>query len=213
MPAEPFDALARHRLIPVVVLEDAAHAAPLAEALVAGGLPCAEVTFRTPAALEAIRAMAARGDMLVGAGTVLTVAQVRDATAAGARFVVSPGLDPAVVEFCQRRGVPVIPGVATPTDLTRAVALGLGVVKFFPAEAFGGRATLRALAGPFPDLRFVPTGGVSPDNLPDYLRMPEVLACGGSWLTAPRLYAGGDYSEVTRVTAAAVRIVAGSERG
>lgn len=196
--------IAATRLLPVVVLEDAASAEPLAAALTAGGLRAIEVTFRTAAAADAIRAMAERPDLLVGAGTVLTPAQVDQAAEAGARFVVSPGFSPAVVRHCQERGLPVFPGAATATEIQMALDAGLETVKFFPAEQLGGAAMIKALAAPFRSVRFIPTGGVNTDNLADYLALPSVLAVGGTWMVAPALLAAGRWAEVTRLTSAAV---------
>ncbi|MEU2664391.1 bifunctional 4-hydroxy-2-oxoglutarate aldolase/2-dehydro-3-deoxy-phosphogluconate aldolase [Micromonospora sp. NPDC007220] len=192
------------RILPVVVLDAARDAAPLAEALVRGGLPCAEVTFRTDAAAESIRVMSERGDLLVGAGTVLTPAQVDRAVEAGARFVVTPGFSPAVVRRCQEAGVPVFPGVATGTEIQMALDAGLDTVKFFPAEQLGGVAMIKALAAPYRSVRFVPTGGVNTANLADYLALPAVLAVGGTWMVAPDLIAAGRWDEVAARTAAAV---------
>ncbi|HEX5331077.1 MAG TPA: bifunctional 4-hydroxy-2-oxoglutarate aldolase/2-dehydro-3-deoxy-phosphogluconate aldolase [Cellulomonas sp.] len=196
------------RLLPVVVLDDASAADALAGALVAGGLPVAEVTFRTAAAQDAIRVMADRGDVLVGAGTVVTVAQVDQAVAAGARFVVSPGLSRAVVERCQELGVLAVPGVVTATEIQAALELGLTTVKFFPAGTSGGAAAIAALAAPFAGVRFVPTGGVGPANLHEYLALPSVLAVGGSWMVARDRIAAGDFAGITQLTAAAVALAA-----
>lgn len=207
MDTDPIQRLARLRVVPIVTLRDARYAGPLAEALHAGGLPCAEVTFRTAAAAPAIRALVSHGDLLVGAGTVLTVDQVRQAVDAGATFVVTPGIVPAVIDHCLERGIPIVPGVATPTDIAQAAVRGLRVVKFFPAEAFGGCATLRALGAAFPAVRFIPTGGIGPHNLGDYLRVPQVIACGGSWLTAPQLYENGDFAAVTRAAQEAIELI------
>ena len=201
-------AITDRRLLPVVVLHDAAAAAPLADALVAGGLPVAEVTFRTPAAEAALRALSARADLLVGAGTVVHPDQVDRAADAGARFVVSPGLSAAVVHRCQARGLSVLPGVATATELLAALDLGIDVVKFFPAETSGGLAAVQALAGPFPDVRFVPTGGIGAAQLGSYLAHPAVLAVGGSWMVAPPLIAERDFAEITRLTVTAVAAAA-----
>jgi 2-dehydro-3-deoxyphosphogluconate aldolase/(4S)-4-hydroxy-2-oxoglutarate aldolase len=192
------------RILPVVVLADAKAAEPLAGALMAGGLPCAEVTFRTDAAAEAIEIMARRPELLVGAGTVVSPAQVDRAVDAGARFIVSPGFGPAVVRRCAERGVPVFPGVATATEIQMALDAGLRTVKFFPAQQLGGAAMVKALAAPFRDVRFVPTGGVTTANLADYLSVPAVLAVGGTWMVAPDLLAAGDWTEVTRRAGAAV---------
>ncbi|MCM0640571.1 bifunctional 4-hydroxy-2-oxoglutarate aldolase/2-dehydro-3-deoxy-phosphogluconate aldolase [Cellulomonas wangsupingiae] len=203
---DTLDRLADARLVPVVVLDDAADAAPLAAALVAGGLPVAEVTFRTAAAADSIRAMSERGDMLVGAGTVLTPAQVDQAVAAGASYVVSPGLSRAVVERCQEHGVLALPGAVTATEIQAALELGLTTVKFFPAGTSGGPKAIAALAAPFGGLRFVPTGGVSAANLHEYLAVPAVVAVGGSWMVSKELVRAGDFAEVTRLTAEAVAL-------
>ncbi|WP_121158752.1 bifunctional 4-hydroxy-2-oxoglutarate aldolase/2-dehydro-3-deoxy-phosphogluconate aldolase [Micromonospora pisi] len=197
-------AIAAGRILPVVVLEEAAAAEPLAVALTEGGLHTVEVTFRTDAAADAIRVMSQRPDLLVGAGTVLTPAQVDRAVEAGARFVVSPGFGPAVVRHCQELGVPVFPGAATATEIQLALDAGLDTVKFFPAEQLGGLAMIKALAAPFRSVRFIPTGGVNTSNLSDYLANPSVLAVGGTWMVAPALLAAGRWDEVTRLTAAAV---------
>ncbi|WP_254552760.1 bifunctional 4-hydroxy-2-oxoglutarate aldolase/2-dehydro-3-deoxy-phosphogluconate aldolase [Kitasatospora sp. MMS16-BH015] len=194
------------RVVPVLAVHDPATAAPLAEALSAGGARCAEVTFRTPGAESALKAMAAHGGLAVGAGTVLTPEQARRAVAAGARFVVSPGYDEEVVATCRELGVPVVPGIATPTELMRALRAGLDTVKLFPAEPLGGIPVLRALAAPFPAVRFVPTGGIGVDQLPGYLAEPAVLAVGGSWLATPGHLAEGDYPAIRRLTAEAVAV-------
>lgn len=200
-------ALSAARLVPVVVLDDAADADGLAGALVAGGLPVAEVTFRTAAAPDSIRAMAARGDILVGAGTVLTVAQVDQAVAAGASFVVSPGLSRAVVERCGEHGVLALPGAVTATEVQAALELGLSTVKFFPAATCGGAAAIKALAAPFGGVRFVPTGGVGPNNLAEYLAIPAVAAVGGSWMVPRDLVTAGDFTGIQALTAEAVALV------
>jgi 2-dehydro-3-deoxyphosphogluconate aldolase / (4S)-4-hydroxy-2-oxoglutarate aldolase len=202
----------RARLVPVVVLSDAGRAEGLADALVAGGLHVAEVTFRTPAATEAIRRMAENPELVVGAGTVVRAEQVDRAADAGARFVVSPGLSETVVARARERGVDVLPGVVTPTEVIVALDLGIDTMKFFPAAQYGGVATLRALAAPFPGVRFVPTGGISPADLPDYLSLPTVPAVGGSWMVRPDLVDAGDFSTVTELTAEAVRAAASVPR-
>lgn len=194
------------RLVPVVVINDVAAAEPLGTALAKGGLRCAEVTFRTPAAEEALREMARNPDMFVGAGTVLTPEQVDRAVDAGARFIVSPGFSPTVVRHCRAVGVPVFPGVATATEIQAAMEEGLRVLKFFPAEPLGGLPMVKALAAPFPGLRFIPTGGISAAQLGDYLAHPSVLAVGGSWMVAPALIAAADWPEITRLTAEAVAV-------
>jgi 2-dehydro-3-deoxyphosphogluconate aldolase/(4S)-4-hydroxy-2-oxoglutarate aldolase len=208
--AQPPDvpaALGRARLVPVVALDDAAHAGPLADALVAGGLPVAEVTFRTPAAGDAIRAMADRGDLLLGAGTVLTSAQVDQAVAAGASYVVSPGLSRAVVERCAEHGVLALPGTVTATEVQAALGLGLTAVKFFPAGTSGGATAIDALSAPFTGVRFVPTGGIGPANLAEYLGIDAVVAVGGSWMVPRDRIRCGDFEAVRRLTAEAVALV------
>jgi 2-dehydro-3-deoxyphosphogluconate aldolase / (4S)-4-hydroxy-2-oxoglutarate aldolase len=197
-------ALSASRVVPVVVLDDAADAGPLAAALVAGGLPVAEVTFRTAAAADAIRVMADRGDVLVGAGTVLTSAQVDQAVAAGASYVVSPGLSRAVVERCREHGVLALPGAVTATEVQAALELGLTTVKFFPAGTSGGAPAISALAAPFADVRFVPTGGVGPTNLHEYLTLPAVAAVGGSWMVPKDLVGAGDFAQITKLSAEAL---------
>jgi 2-dehydro-3-deoxyphosphogluconate aldolase / (4S)-4-hydroxy-2-oxoglutarate aldolase len=196
--------LGRFRLVPVVVIESVASVAPLADALVDGGLPCVEVTLRTPAALEAMQALAERADVLVGAGSVRTAEQVDDAVDAGARFVVSPGFSDRVVGRGRDRGVPVLPGVATATEIMRALDAGVEVVKLFPVALLGGPAGVRSLAAPFPTVRFVPTGGIGPADLVEYLRIPAVVAVGGSWMVAPDLLHRDRYDEIRRLTQEAV---------
>ncbi|MBD9625031.1 bifunctional 4-hydroxy-2-oxoglutarate aldolase/2-dehydro-3-deoxy-phosphogluconate aldolase [Ensifer sp. ENS06] len=195
------------RLLPVVVLERAQDAVPLARALLEGGLPVAEVTFRTDEAAEAISRI--RKDvpgMLVGAGTVLTKAQLADASAAGAQFIVTPGFNPAIVEAAQAAGLSIVPGVNNPTGVEQAMAAGLEVVKFFPAEPSGGVPFIKALTGPYPGMRFVPTGGIGPDNLASYLALPAVMACGGSWMVDAKLIRDGKFEEISRLTAEAVAL-------
>jgi len=187
------------RVVPVVVLEELETAVPVASALQAGGLPVAEVTFRTAIAVDAISRIAGDTDVLVGAGTVVRPEQVDEAVAAGARFIVTPGLSLRVIERCRELDVLVIPGVATATEVIAALDQGLDVLKLFPAEAAGGIALLRALRGPFPDVRFVPTGGISAANAALYLALPSVAAVGGSWMVAPELVAARDYAAVTRL--------------
>lgn len=200
---EPF---AKRRVVPVVALPDPSQAKPLAQALTAGGLPLAEVTFRNPAAAETLAAMAEDPALIVGAGTVLSVEQVDAAVDAGARFVVSPGFSSAVVCRCDELGVPVIPGVATATELIAALDAGITTVKLFPAEPLGGINTLRSLAAVFRQVRFVPTGGISPANAATYLAEPSVLAVGGSWMVAPALLAEHSWDTVTRLATEAVEI-------
>ena len=205
---DALEALSAARLVPVVVLDDVVDADPLAAALVAGGLPVAEVTFRTAAAEESVRVMAGRGDMLVGAGTVLTPAQVDLAVAAGASYVVSPGLSRAVVERCGEHGVLALPGAVTATEVQAALELGLSTVKFFPAGTSGGAPAIAALAAPFGGVRFVPTGGVGPKNLHEYLPIPAVAAVGGSWMVPRAAVKAGDFAQITRLTAEAVALLA-----
>lgn len=202
-PAGVVAGIAAARIVPVVVLQDAGAAGPLADALLAGGLGAAEVTFRTAAAAESIRAMSERPGLLVGAGTVTSVEQVDQAVDAGARFVVCPGFSAAVVRRCQDVGVSVFPGVATATEIQMAIDAGLDTVKFFPAEQLGGVKMIKALAAPFRHIRFVPTGGITIDTLPDYLAVPAVVAVGGTWMVAPDLLAAGRWDEVTRLSSAA----------
>ena len=196
-------------VVPVVVLDDVKDAAPLAKALVEGGLPCAEVTFRTAAAEESIRIMATEyPDMFVGAGTVLTIEQVDRAVAAGAKFIVSPGFDPEIVDYCLEKEIPVFPGCITPSEVAQAVKRGLKVVKFFPAEQFGGVATIKAMAAPYVGLKFMPTGGVSAKNLESYLSCDKIIACGGSWMVKGDLVKAGKFDEIKAMTEEAVKLVA-----
>jgi len=195
-------------VVPVVVLNDAKDAAPLAKALCEGGLPCAEVTFRTEAAEESIRIMATEfPEMVIGAGTVLTIDQVDRAVGAGAKFIVSPGFDPEIVDYCISKGIVVLPGCITPSEVAQAVKRGLEVVKFFPAEQFGGVATLKALAAPFTSVRFMPTGGISAKNLADYLGFKKIIACGGSWMVKGDMVAAGEFDKIKEMTAEAVALV------
>jgi len=195
-------------IVPVIVLDDPGLARPLADALAEGGLPCAEVTLRTPRAAEVLTVMARDPRLVAGAGTVLTVAQVDAAIDAGATYIVTPGYSRDVVRAGQDRGIPVIPGVATPTEIQMALADGITLVKFFPAEAIGGVRALSALAGPFPMLRFIPTGGISPDNLDSYLALPSVAAVGGSWMVSPGLVSGRKWTDIRQLAAEAVAAVA-----
>jgi len=200
-------AIATHRLLPVIALADAAAARPLGEALLAGGLPCAEVTFRTAAAAEAIEAMTKLDGLLVGAGTVLTAEQVDRAVDAGARFVVSPGFSPVVVRRCRQRGVPVYPGVMTPTEIQMALDEGLSTVKFFPAEQAGGVGMIKALTAPFRSVQFIPTGGVNAANVRSYLDIPAVVAVGGTWMVPADALAAGDWARVTTLVREAAQAV------
>lgn len=200
--------LTAHRLVPVVVLNDTGHADGLADALLAGGLPVAEVTLRTDAGLGSIRTMADRGDILVGAGTVTTVDQVDQVVDAGARFIVSPGFSRAVVDRALHHGVPIVPGCVTPSEIMAALEAGITTVKFFPAGVYGGAKAIKALAAPFAGVQFIPTGGVSADNLGDFLSLPYVPAVGGSWMVPVGSIDAGDFDDVTRLTAQAVSAAA-----
>ena len=195
-------------VVPVVVLNDAKDAEPLAKALCEGGLPCAEVTFRTEAAEESIRIMATKfPEMLIGAGTVLTTEQVDRAVAAGAKFIVSPGFDPEIVDYCLAKNILVLPGCITPSEIAQAVKRGLEVIKFFPAEQFGGVATIKALAAPYTSVRFMPTGGVSAKNLADYLGFKKIVACGGSWMVKGNMITAGEFDKIKEMTAEAVALI------
>jgi 2-dehydro-3-deoxyphosphogluconate aldolase / (4S)-4-hydroxy-2-oxoglutarate aldolase len=196
-------------VIPVIVVEDANRARPLAEALVAGGLPVLEVTLRTPAALDAIRAMAEVEGGVVGAGTLLTPADVHAAKEAGALFGVSPGVTDALIAACEAEELPLLGGVATVSEAMRLYERGYEVAKFFPAEANGGAKALKAFAGPLPQVSFCPTGGVTPENAPEYLGLPNVLCVGGSWVCDPRLVAAGRWKEIEALARKASRLPRG----
>ncbi|MDQ1246963.1 MAG: 2-dehydro-3-deoxyphosphogluconate aldolase / (4S)-4-hydroxy-2-oxoglutarate aldolase [Actinomycetota bacterium] len=198
--------IAPRRIIPVVVIEDYLLATPLRGALIGGGLQCAEITCRTSAAIEAITAMAEDPDFLVGAGTVTTADQVERVVRAGARFVVCPGLSAAVVRACADAGVTCVPGTVTATEVMRAVELGVTTVKFFPAETNGGLAAITALGGPFPDVRFVPTGGIRLSSLGTYLASQAVAAVGGTWLTPLEAQRSGDFASIERLVAEAMAV-------
>ena len=195
-------------IVPVVVLNKVSDAEPLAAALIAGGLPCAEVTFRTDAAEESIRSISKKfPDMFVGAGTVLSIEQVDRAIGAGAKFIVSPGLNPKVVEYCIKKGYPVCPGIMTPTELEVALGFGLDVVKFFPAENAGGLKMIKAMSAPYTMMKFMPTGGINATNVRDYLACDKILACGGSWMVKGDLVAAGDFAQIEKLTREAADIV------
>ena len=197
-------------VVPVIKIDDAKDAAPLAKALIEGGLPCAEVTFRTAAAKEAISIIAKEyPDMIVGAGTVLTTAQVDDAIEAGAKFIVSPGLNPEIVKYCQSKGCPIVPGINNPTGIEQALSLGLKTVKFFPAEQSGGIGMIKAMAAPYGGVTFMPTGGVSPSNLNDYLSFNKIICCGGSWMVKPEMIAAGDFEGIKALVRGAVDTMLG----
>lgn len=199
-------ALGRIGLIPVVKVSEPQRAVPLFKALTAGGIPTAEITFRTEAAAAAIAAVVREiPHALVGAGTVVTADQARQAVEAGAKYIVSPGFDPEIIQWCAARNVPVVPGCSSATEVELAVKLGLSAVKFFPAEAAGGVKMLRALSGPFPGMRFIPTGGIGPSNLLDYIALPQVLACGGSWMVPEQLLEKEDWEGVEALADTAVR--------
>lgn len=195
-------------IVPVIVLENANDAAPLAKALCDGGLACAEVTFRTNAAEESIRSMVSHcPDMLIGAGTVLTTEQVDRAVAAGAKFIVSPGLNPKIVNYCKENRILIIPGVCTPSELEQALEYELDVVKFFPAEPAGGLPMIKAMAAPYTRMKFMPTGGINPENIKDYLRFHKVIACGGSWMANEALIKSGNYEKITELAKEAAIMV------
>jgi 2-dehydro-3-deoxyphosphogluconate aldolase/(4S)-4-hydroxy-2-oxoglutarate aldolase len=206
MPPDPLAMFRRSGIVPVVIIEDPANAVPLARALLVGGLPVAEIAFRTRAAAEAIRRMTGEAsDILVGAGTVLTPAQVAEAKAAGASFVVSPGCNPRVLDSCRDHGLPVFPGVCTPTEIEAALERGLRVLKFFPAEACGGLGYLQAMAAPYGDVEFIPTGGINATLLPRYLAYRKVVACGGSWMAPATWIAAREFDRVRLEVESAVR--------
>ena len=201
--------LGEARVLPVVELEGSEAALPLARALLAGGLPAVEITFRSEAAADSIEILRERiPEMLVGAGTVLDIEQVELAYRAGSHFVVTPGFNPAVVEACVETGLPILPGINNPTGVEQAMGFGLQAVKFFPAEASGGVSFLKALSGPYPSMRFLPTGGIGPNNLASYLALPNVLACGGSWLVSPALVRASRFDEISRLADEAVALAA-----
>lgn len=206
--ADALDRLRRIRLVPVIVIDDPERAAPLAGALADGGLPCAEVTFRTAGAAEAIRRMVdARPDMLIGAGTVLTPDQAASAREAGAQFIVSPGFNPVVVDYCLEHGIPVFPGVCTPTEIEAALQKGLRVLKFFPAEPAGGLSYLKAISAPYSMVEFIPTGGINLEKLPSYLAVRSIVACGGSWMAPAEWIKAGDFDRIRAETAQAVQTI------
>ncbi len=200
--------LKKYGIIPVVVLKDNKDALGVAEALCSGGLSCAEVTFRTEAALESIGLMTEKyPEMLVGAGTILTVEQVEKAVLAGAKFIVSPGFDPEIVEYCLKKQIPIIPGCSTASDIAQAVKRGLRVVKFFPAQQAGGIAMMKALAAPYPMIEFMPTGGINAANVGEYLSHDKVLCCGGSWMVKERFVAEGKFDEIIKLSQEAADLV------
>ena len=202
--------LSKIGIVPVIKIENPKDAAPLAKALMDGGLPCAEVTFRTACAKEAIAIIAKEyPDMIVGAGTVLTKAQVDDAIEAGAKFIVSPGFNPEIVKYCQSKGCPIVPGINNPSGIEAALELGLETVKFFPAEQSGGLAMIKAMSAPYGGVTFMPTGGVSPANVNDYLAFNKIVCCGGSWMVKPEMIAAGDFDGITKLVREAVDTMLG----
>lgn len=201
-------------IVPVVKIDDAKNAVPLAKALAAGGLPVAEITFRTAAAEDSIKAIAAEcPNVLLGAGTVVNVQQAERALKAGAKFIVTPGLSPAVVKYCVERKTPITPGIATPTEIQMALDHGIDVVKFFPADAFGGIKTLKAMSAPYANVKFIPTGGITAANLAEYILFPKVFACGGTWMVKDELIKTGQFAEITRLTSEAINGMLGFDLG
>ena len=206
--SDVLEQLSEYGVVPVVVLNRADDAKPLAEALCRGGLKCAEVTFRTQAAEESIKIMSENyPDMLVGAGTVLTTDQVDRAVAAGAKFIVSPGFDPEVVDYCIDKNIPVVPGTITPSEVAQGVKRGLKVLKFFPAEQAGGLPMIKAMAAPYTMVKFMPTGGINAKNLADYLGSDKICACGGSWMVKADLVDNKQYDKIEEMTREAVELV------
>lgn len=199
--------LKNFRIVPVIVIHKAEDATLLADTLLKGGLPCAEITFRTAAALGAIRIMTQRKDLLVGAGTVLKIDQAKAAIDAGARFIVSPGFNPKLVTYCVKNNISVIPGICTPSEIEAAMDFGLDVLKFFPAEAFGGLKTLKAMSEPYADVKFIPTGGITLKNLIEYLNFYKVLACGGTWIAPPDLISTGRFDNILHNLKAAISLL------
>ncbi len=195
------------KIVPVVKIDNAENAVALAEALLAGGLPCAEITFRTDAAEESIRRISKLDNFLVGAGTVLSVETAKKAVAAGAKFIVSPGFNPKVAAYCVENNITITPGTCTPSDIEAALDLGLDILKFFPAEAMGGLKTLKAISAPYTMVRFIPTGGINAGNVGEYLKFPGVFACGGSWMVKADYINSGDFAKITALTKEAMQIV------
>ena len=205
---EVLEKLGKIGIVPVVVLDDAKDAENLGRALMEGGLPCAEVTFRTAAAEESIRILSEKfPEMIVGAGTVLTIEQVDRAVKAGAKFIVSPGTNPKVVDYCVKNNIPITPGTCTPSNVETALEFGLDVVKFFPAEPSGGLNFIKAIAAPFVGVKFMPTGGINAKNVRDYLAYDRIIACGGSWMVTKDLIKAGDFEQIKKLTAEAAAIV------
>jgi 2-dehydro-3-deoxyphosphogluconate aldolase/(4S)-4-hydroxy-2-oxoglutarate aldolase len=205
------ETFSRFAVVPAIVLDDASHAAALADALVAGGLPLAEITLRTPAAFDAIKIMAQDSSMLVGAGTVMNRAQAEKAIEAGAQFIVSPGMSEDLIRYCQERKILIVPGAVTATEVMLAANLGLDCVKFFPCEASGGLPVLKALQGPFPKMRFMPTGGINVETLPRYLKFSPVLAVGGTWMVRSEWLRSGNFDLVEEACQQTMSVVAMSK--
>lgn len=204
---ETLKLLSQHRIVPAVVIDDLDQVRPLADAMVAGGLPVIEVTLRTPVAMDAIRMLVQRQDILVGAGTVMTLKQFEDVRRLGAQFIVTPGLDEAVIRHANYRDLPVIPGAVTPTEIMQAQNLGVKLVKFFPSHAFGGLPTIDALSGPFPDMKFLPTGGISLENLATFLQHPSIFGCGGTWMARREWLQTGQWQRVREACADTATVV------
>lgn len=205
------ETIAKHKIVPVIKLNRAQDALPLAQALIDGGLPVAEITFRTAAAPESIAKVAAQyPNMLVGAGTVTNLTQAQQALDAGAKFVVTPGISRTVTEFCLKKGLPLFAGACTPGEIMTLLEYGLDIAKFFPCAQFGGLATIKALAGPFPQMHFMPTGGISSKNVLEYLAFGKIIACGGSWMVKEDLIDAGRYDDIRQMVAQAVALVQGS---
>lgn len=209
---EVLEQIGKIGIVPVIAISDVEKAVPLAKALIAGGIPCAEVTFRTAQGEESIRRISAEvPGILLGAGTVLTIAQVDKAIAAGAKFIVSPGFNPKVVAYCCEKGIPITPGCSNPSDIEQALEFGLEVIKFFPAEQSGGLDYIKAIAAPYTSVKFMPTGGIGPDNISKYLEFDKIVACGGSWMVKPDLINSGSFDEITRLSREAVQSMLGFE--
>lgn len=196
------------RLIPVVTIENSENAIPLGQALIEAGLPIIEITFRTLAAEQSISVLSKNmSNIFVGAGTVLTIEQIKKAVNAGAQFIVTPGFNPKIIDYCLSNKIPIIPGVNTPTMVEWALDRGLKVVKFFPANLSGGTKMLESLAGPYPEMKFVPTGGINNESLVDYLKLSNVLACGGSWIVKKDLISTGQFGEIKKLTKTAISLI------
>jgi len=203
-----FEKIKELKLIPVAVIDNSDKAVPLGEALIEVGLPVVEVTFRTEAAADSIKILTTElPDIFVGAGTVLKIDQVKKATMMGAQFIVTPGFNPKVVDYCIKENIPIIPGVNTPTMVEWALDRGIIVAKFFPADLSGGPKMLKSLAGPYPDMRFMPTGGINNDSLNKYLELPNVIACGGSWIVRKDLISEGKFEEIKKLTKAVLSLI------